>query len=237
VPGSTKPSTAAYWEIVAAGLNPLGAWKAPARYHLNDVVTHLGAAWRALRTSRNRVPGRAALDWEPLAAKGDKGAAGATGPQGPQGATGATGPAGPQGAPGPQGETGPAGLQGVAGPAGNDGAFAGMRWVTKVCNDTQGWDLYELTVYCVVACEAGERPFGTWTSGETRDGMASRARAKVVLLNVGRRRRANPSRQECGSNSIGRARWKERTRHDRAITLNVSSRSCAARLEAAPVQC
>ena len=141
VPGSTKPSTAAYWEIVAAGLNPLGAWKAPARYHLNDVVTHLGAAWRALRTSRNRVPGRAALDWEPLAAKGDKGAAGATGPQGPQGATGATGPAGPQGAPGPQGETGPAGPQGVAGPAGNDGAFAGMRWVTKVCNDTQGWGL------------------------------------------------------------------------------------------------
>jgi hypothetical protein len=142
VPGSTSPSTAAHWEVVAAGLNPLGAWTASARYHGNDVVTHLGAVWRAIRTSRNRVPGLAALDWEPFASKGDRGqrgAKGATGPKGdkgdlgdpgatgPQGAQGAPGATGPQGPQGEQGATGATGAQGPQGAAGAQGA-KGLNW-------------------------------------------------------------------------------------------------------------
>ena len=46
VPGSTAPSTAADWEVFAAGFQPLGPWTESAIYHINAVVTHRGSAWR-----------------------------------------------------------------------------------------------------------------------------------------------------------------------------------------------
>jgi hypothetical protein len=121
VPGSTAPSTADDWEQFAAGLNPLGPWDAVTRYHLDDLVIHLGSAWRALRTNRNKVPHNRPDDWEQFAARGTRGPAGADGaqgPQGPQGIQGEAGPPGPQGAAGPQGPQGPQGLRGPQGPAG-----------------------------------------------------------------------------------------------------------------------
>jgi hypothetical protein len=119
VPGSTKPSTAADWEEFAAGFNPSGAWKGSETYHANDLVVHLGATWRAKRTSKNKAPNGSPVDWEQLAAKGDngeKGNAGDKGDKGDKGDPGNTGPTGPAGATGATGPTGANGPQGPAGP-------------------------------------------------------------------------------------------------------------------------
>jgi hypothetical protein len=118
VPGSTQPSTEAYWEEFAAGFNPLGPWHAATKYHRNDLVTHQGSTWRATRTGLNRVPSLKPAFWEKLAVRGNKGATGATGAQGPKGNTGNTGPQGPQGLQGIQGIQGEQGEQGLQGPAG-----------------------------------------------------------------------------------------------------------------------
>jgi len=82
VPGQTNPSSAAYWEPFAVGINPLGAWLGSTKYQPNDVVTYQGSTWRAKITSLNKIPGIGANYWEQLAAKG---AAGAAGPQGAPG--------------------------------------------------------------------------------------------------------------------------------------------------------
>jgi len=118
VPGSTQPSTAAYWEQFAAGLNPLGPWVAATKYHRNDLVTHQGSTWRATRTGLNKVPSLKPAFWEKLAARGDRGPAGDTGTQGPKGDTGDTGSQGAQGIQGVPGQQGPQGIQGVPGPPG-----------------------------------------------------------------------------------------------------------------------
>ena len=117
-PGSTQPSTAAYWEQFAAGLNPLGPWDASTKYHRNDLVTHQGSTRRATRTGLNKVPSLKPTFWEKLAAKGDRGPTGETGAQGPKGDTGDTGSQGPQGIQGVPGQQGPQGIQGVPGPPG-----------------------------------------------------------------------------------------------------------------------
>jgi hypothetical protein len=111
-PGQTAPSTAAYWQVLARGLNPIGEWNATTTYEPNDLVTHAGSTWRAKLTSKGIGLGNTAY-WEKFASKGDtgaRGATGATGPAGPKGATGPQGPTGAQGATGPQGPTGPQGL-------------------------------------------------------------------------------------------------------------------------------
>jgi hypothetical protein len=86
VPGQTQPSTTRFWEVLAAGFNPKGAWVSTKKYQRNDLVTANGSTWRARRTNRNKapVPGP---DWERFAARG------AAGPN-----TGVS--AGTQGAPG-----------------------------------------------------------------------------------------------------------------------------------------
>jgi hypothetical protein len=84
LPGSTAPSTAKDWELFAAGLNPLGAWLGSSTYQANDLVTHQGATWRALRTNLNKVP-VAGANWVLFAAKGDAGTQGTPGPTGPAG--------------------------------------------------------------------------------------------------------------------------------------------------------
>jgi hypothetical protein len=84
VPGSTQPSTAADWELFAAGFNPVGAWLGTKKYHINDLVSFQGATWRAKRTSQNKTP-VAGANWQQFAARGAAGATGATGPQGPAG--------------------------------------------------------------------------------------------------------------------------------------------------------
>jgi hypothetical protein len=118
VPGSTQPSTEAYWEEFAAGFNPLGPWDAATKYHRNDLVTHQGSTWRATRTGLNRVPSLKPAFWEKLAVRGNKGATGETGAQGPKGDTGNTGPQGLPGIQGIQGIQGDQGEQGLQGPPG-----------------------------------------------------------------------------------------------------------------------
>jgi hypothetical protein len=120
LPGSTNPSTAADWEVFAAGFNPKGAWKGSDTYHANDLVVHLGATWRAKRTSTNIAPQTSVPDWQKLAAKGATGDAGAQGPKGDKGDQGNAGAAGPAGATGAPGTTGAQGAQGPQGPAGSN---------------------------------------------------------------------------------------------------------------------
>src|SRR6201995_4420112 len=108
LPGQTSPSTAAWWQLFASGVNSLGAWSSAATYQPNDLVTYLGATWRALATNKAKTPIEGA-NWTQFAAKGGTGATGA------KGATGAAGPQGPQG---PQGATGAAGATGATGPQG-----------------------------------------------------------------------------------------------------------------------
>lgn len=106
------------------GIDPRGAWSAAATYLADDVVTHDGTSWRALRTSKGSTPGRVAADWQVFAAKGDTGPKGDTGTPG---ATGAQGVAGAQGPEGPRGETGAPGPSGAPGPAGNDAVVKMFR--------------------------------------------------------------------------------------------------------------
>lgn len=73
VPGQTNPSTATDWQAFSVGFNPLGAWLISTTYHPNDVVTHIGSTWRAMRTNVNKVPGLAPDTWEQFAAKGAAG--------------------------------------------------------------------------------------------------------------------------------------------------------------------
>src|SRR4051812_25085970 len=82
LPGSTSPSTADDWELLAGGLNPLGTWSSTTTFQRRDLVTHQGSTWRALRTNLNKIPLASPNDWQLFASKG---ARGATGPQGPQG--------------------------------------------------------------------------------------------------------------------------------------------------------
>jgi chitodextrinase len=118
VPGQTAPSTADDWEQFAAGLNPLGAWDAATKYHLDDLVVHQGSSWRAKRTNLGKAPPIRPNDWEQFAARGTRGPAGADGAQGAQGAQGPQGPQGLQGAQGPKGDQGARGPRGPQGPAG-----------------------------------------------------------------------------------------------------------------------
>jgi len=94
VPGQTSPSSATWWRLFARGLNPVGAWSPSKKYQPDDLVTSLGATYRAKLTSQNKVPIDTSF-WELLASKGDFGPTGAQGPAGPQGPTGPQGPAGP----------------------------------------------------------------------------------------------------------------------------------------------
>ena len=111
------------------GIDPRGAWSTATTYLADDVVTHDGSSWRALRTSKGSTPGRVAADWQIFAAKGDTGASGATG---------AEGVAGPQGPVGPQGETGPQGTPGAAGtPTMFRGSLPGAMTVTRLPANTQ----------------------------------------------------------------------------------------------------
>jgi hypothetical protein len=86
-PGSTSPSTAAYWEQFAEGLDPRGAWLASAIYQPGDLVAYQGSTWRAKLTNKNKAPA-AGASWEQFADKG------AVGPKGPKGSQGPQGPAG-----------------------------------------------------------------------------------------------------------------------------------------------
>jgi hypothetical protein len=117
LPGQTSPSTAAYWELFAGGLDPAGAWRSSATYQPDDLVTYQGATWRAKLTNRNKAPTDATF-WEQIA---DRGAAGAQGARGAQGATGPAGPQGATGPAGPTGSTGPTGATGATGPQGPTG--------------------------------------------------------------------------------------------------------------------
>jgi hypothetical protein len=113
------------------GIDPRGAWSTATTYLADDVVTHDGSSWRALRTSKGSTPGRVAAEWQIFAAKGDTGPKGDTGAQGAagaQGEPGAQGVAGPQGEPGAQGVAGPrgdTGPQGTPGAAGTPAMFRG----------------------------------------------------------------------------------------------------------------
>jgi hypothetical protein len=119
IPGATSPSTAADWEVLAVGFNPLGAWSNAPTYQLNDIVTHLGSTWRAKLTNHAVTPGGSAANWEQFVAKGaagangSDGAAGTPGSNGADGAPGADGSNGAQGNPGQPGSTGPTGPSGV----------------------------------------------------------------------------------------------------------------------------
>jgi hypothetical protein len=124
VPGSTLPSTARDWQLFAGGLNPLGAWLGSTRYQPNDLVTYLGASWRAKLTGRNRAPDSHAAFWDQFAAKGNRGRTGPQGADGPQGLKGDTGARGPRGLQGTQGLTGDTGPRGPRGPAGSIAAVA-----------------------------------------------------------------------------------------------------------------
>jgi len=79
LPGSTSPSTAADWELFAAGFNPLGVWTTTTKYQINDLVSRLGATWRARNTSLNKPPESNPANWIKFA---DRGGTGATGPRG-----------------------------------------------------------------------------------------------------------------------------------------------------------
>jgi hypothetical protein len=83
-PGSTLPSTAEDWQLLVAGLNPLGAWLSSGTFHINDLVTYQGNTWRAKRTSMGQAP-VAGADWEQFAARGMVGPPGPAGPIGPAG--------------------------------------------------------------------------------------------------------------------------------------------------------
>jgi hypothetical protein len=115
LPGQTSPSTAADWETLAAGFNPLGAWISSATYQPNDLTSFQGATWRAKRTNFAKTPATSPLDWDQLAARGAKGNTGADGANGAQGPIGATGARGPRGLQGDIGDTGPRGPRGLAG--------------------------------------------------------------------------------------------------------------------------
>jgi hypothetical protein len=88
VPGQTQPSTAAYWELLASGLNPAGAWVSTTKYQPNDLVTSNGSTWRAKRTNLNKAP-IAGANWEQFAAQGSQGSQGVQGPAGPNTGIGA----------------------------------------------------------------------------------------------------------------------------------------------------
>jgi hypothetical protein len=78
-PGQTQPSTAAYWEPLASGLNPTGAWVSTTKYQPNDLAISNGSTWRAKRTNLNKAP-IAGANWEQFAAQGLPGAQGPAGP-------------------------------------------------------------------------------------------------------------------------------------------------------------
>jgi hypothetical protein len=82
VPGQTRPSTAAYWELFASGFNAAGPWVSTTKYQPNDLVTSNGSTWRAKRTSLNKAP-VAGANWEQFAAQGTQGIQGVQGPPGP----------------------------------------------------------------------------------------------------------------------------------------------------------
>lgn len=100
-------------KCASVGLDLRGIWNAATTYLPDDLVSHAGSSWRALRRSTGAEPGRAPSDWEIFVSKGDTGRQGSAGPAGPRGPAGATGPAGPTGATGPAGPIGPAGPEAV----------------------------------------------------------------------------------------------------------------------------
>ena len=101
-------------KCASVGLDLRGIWNAATTYLPDDLVSHAGSSWRALRRSTGAEPGRAPSDWEIFVSKGDTGRQGSAGPAGPRGPAGATGPAGPTGATGPAGPIGPAGPEASA---------------------------------------------------------------------------------------------------------------------------
>jgi hypothetical protein len=129
-PGSTSPSSNRYWEALAVGFNPRGAWRSATTYHRNDVVNRRGETFRAKRTSTDSDPSLAGTtrNWQKFATKG--GAVGATG------ATGATGPAGPQGPDGATGPAGPAGPQGPPGATSGDIVVEASPWLASGAGGT-----------------------------------------------------------------------------------------------------
>jgi chitodextrinase len=134
---------------VGPPMNYRGAYDAGTEYTAGQVVTRLGSAYVALRTTTGDAPESSGDDWDLFAI------AGATGPAGPTGGAGPTGPAGvtsatasaatgvvnatvslvgsalqfgftiPRGPTGPggSGPAGPAGPSGPAGPAGPTGPY------------------------------------------------------------------------------------------------------------------
>jgi len=100
-----------------------GAWSGTTAYRINNIVSHGGSSWGALRDNTGVTPTEG-VDWTLVAAAGANGPTGPLGPQGPQGLMGLIGPqglTGPQGGPGPQGPTGPQGVQGATGAQGPTG--------------------------------------------------------------------------------------------------------------------
>jgi hypothetical protein len=112
--------------------------------------------------------------------RGAKGPAGPAGPPGPQGLQGEQGTPGQRGARGPQGVAGP---QGPVGPPGSSGAFAGMRWVTKECDDSGGWEVNAMgtRVFCIAKCEVGEMSMGGRGQSNSRFGTTEASTAAAVL--------------------------------------------------------
>jgi hypothetical protein len=84
VPGSTSPNNGKYWELLARGFNPTGAWSSATQYQPDDLATSNGSTWRAKKTNTNIAP-VAGNTWEQMAAAGAAGATGATGATGPAG--------------------------------------------------------------------------------------------------------------------------------------------------------
>lgn len=103
------------------GLSPRGAWSKAANYLADDLVTSVGASWRAKRSNLNRPPASSSADWEQFAARGLAGPAGPAGAKGDAGANGADGAPGMNGAPGSEGPPGPTGATGDPGPPGIQG--------------------------------------------------------------------------------------------------------------------
>src|SRR4029079_16689016 len=51
VPGQTDPSTTAWWDLFARGINPVGGWSGARKYQPDDVVTFQGQTYRAKLTN------------------------------------------------------------------------------------------------------------------------------------------------------------------------------------------
>ncbi|MEJ8574086.1 hypothetical protein [Microbaculum marinum] len=117
-------ATAVVGNCGVRGVTPRGAWKKSASYDTDDLVSHNGSTFLALRPGKGKVPGKDTRFWDKFVSRG---AAGPAGPQGDPGPPGKAGPQGPAGAAGPAGPAGPPGVAGPAGPQGPSGVVQTVR--------------------------------------------------------------------------------------------------------------